>query len=126
MYNYKTLSKSNIGLFEYSEAIKILDNYYKKLYTIAKQYDNKFITNPTKITDRIIMEYWPICYENIDKILEFIKNYGIIHYVRKIKVNYNMAKNMVFQRYGDYPRFKDEVNEKVKFIGFEQNNNKYM
>lgn len=146
-YDLKPIDKS-VGPFEFNKAIQILNDYYKDikssyykdLLDATLKYGNDIAKYPKNIADRIIFEYikfrektfcltiWPYVGNDLSQLLKFLSNYGIVYYVKKIKLNYNGALNLVHQLYSDTKRFPtiDKLKEKLDYLGWKEGESNYV
>jgi hypothetical protein len=133
---------NDIKSYDFKGAIEYLNNYYKHIKSdyyrnlfevINKNESNDIYSFQVEIADRIMFEYlkfrkntccitlWPIAVSAIDVLLDFLRKYGNIYYVKRHSISFNAASNLVYQLYSDTTRFKDivKINEKARYTGWE-------
>ncbi len=143
-YNLKPVSEE-VGPYEFQKAVKILvdyykdvqADYYKNLYKEAKKYkDGESILEikPNQKLDQIVGEYirfrpntriitlWPNASGKLNELLKLLNEHGHVYYIRKFNLNYNAAKNLIYQIYGDTHRLSTipKIEEKLKYIGWKK------
>lgn len=143
-YNLKEIS-DDVGPFEFTKAIKIMNDYYndikcdyyRNLTKEIEKYGDDISKYQLDIADRIILEYikfrkntycltiWPYIKGDISNVVEFLKKYGNVYHTKKIKLNYNGALNLVYQLYSDTKRFPtiDKLKEKLDYLGWREGEN---
>jgi hypothetical protein len=133
-----------INPFDYISALTKLNeyydikcNYFRELLEIVIKNNNDITKCSIDIADKIIKEYikfrknifcltiWPHYEHDLKELVSFLGEYGFVYHVKTIKLNYNGAMNLVHQLYSDTNRFPtlDKIKEKVKYLGWEENNN---
>lgn len=129
--------KAMIFLNEYYKDIKC--DYYKNLVKTASTIKNILDEKPTEDLDHVIYEYikfrpntfvitlWPSTLTDNDnndnkftKLIDLLNGHGFVYYVRKFKLSYNAAKNLIYQLYSDVWRLstEDKIEEKLEYIGW--------
>ena len=134
----------HVNPFEFTKAIGIINDYYKdiksdyyrNLYQYMLQNGDDLSNKSQNMIDKIIHEFvkfrsniymltlWPNV-KQTDKLEDFLKDYGIVYTVKKIKMNYNSALNLVHQLYSDTKRFPtiDKMKEKLTYLGWGDTDN---
>lgn len=142
-YKRKPIS-DNIGPYEFEKAIKYLKDYYKDIkddyYKNLHKYilennitnDNILTIKPNQMLDHVITEYvkfrentfvivtWPKAHNDFDKVKQILNEHGNIYYIRKLKLNYTAAKNLIYHLYTDTRKLRklSEIEEKLEFMGW--------
>ncbi len=146
-YDLQEIS-NDVGPYEYHDAIKYLDDYYsdiksdyyKKLLSETEKHGNNIHEYPKNVADRIIFEYikfrknthcltlWPNAQDLVDELVDFLKSYGNVYYVKKIKLNYNGGINLIYQLYSDtqYLSSIDKIKKKMDYIGWKNGVDNYV
>lgn len=140
-YDLKPIN-NEIQPYEFTKAIAYLNNYfkdikpnyYRDLFKEVEKGGDKIENYPTETADRIILEYlkfrkntfcitvWPYAPTDLTELYEFLKQFGYIYYVKKVKLDYNAALNLIYQLYSDTKRFPtvDKLKEKLSYMGWKQ------
>jgi len=142
-YNLSPINDS-VKPYEFGKAINILNEYYKDiksdyystLLSEAKNLDKNILTiKPNETLDHIILEYvkfrkdtyiiilWPNAKNNLEELKTLLIKHGNIYYIRKLKLHYDAAINLLYQLYSDVTRLSTitEIKKKLDYIGWKEN-----
>jgi endonuclease/exonuclease/phosphatase family metal-dependent hydrolase len=108
---------------DYNEPLKRLNNPYLNEY-ISKELNDTIINFYIKsMKDISILSIYPKALtqkNNIIKLLDKLKDNGVIHYKKEIKVNFYMMYNIIYQLYAHEKRLKSnyQIIYKLNKLGF--------
>ena len=146
-YNVKVMFE-NIDEFDFILPIKKLieyhseNSYYQKLYDRNKKYiEKKELMNEINEDDKdsIILQYikcrsntfsitlWNPALNSLNKFIDILKESGNVYYIKKISLNKNGMRNLLFWYYDDFT-YNERlifIEKKMSYINVSENNNEF-